>query len=112
MLSLDLPGAAVKLYQVIRQDRELQDWVKLILGAFFSAFIAFTGATGASLSSGVHPAVAIGFGLLACSGSTLGVLLRDPRARSLLLSIPKPVIAAYQEEQKQVTILPVDPSKK
>lgn len=103
MLSLDLPGAAVKLYSAIRSDRELQNWIRLVLSCLFSAFITFTGTCGAALV-GLPPfhqahagPVAVGWGLVWTAVIVLTVLLRDPRGRTLTVAAPQPLVAKYQE---------------
>jgi hypothetical protein len=103
---LDLPGAAVKLYQVIRADRELQDWLRLIFSCGFSGFIALTGTWGGALVAHSQPWVAFGLGLCACAVAVFTVLLRMPQGRSLMIAVPSSV-AQQQIEAGQTIEEPV-----
>jgi hypothetical protein len=95
-LIFDLPGAAVSLYKVIRQDRELADWVRLILSSVFSGFIALTGAWGIALVAHTQPWSAFGTGLIACAVSVMTVVLRMKQGRSLMISVPGEVEKQYE----------------
>lgn len=106
-LVFDLPGAAVALYKVVRQDRELADWVRLVLSCAFSGFVAFSGVTGISLVSKSTPPIAIGTGLIACAVSVITVLLRMKQGRSLMLAMPTEVEQKYETAGQSIT----EPSK-
>jgi hypothetical protein len=95
-LIFDLPGAAVALYGTIRRDRELMDWLRLILSCVFSGFIAGMGSWGIALVSHVNPWVSFGTGLIACSVSVFSVLLRMKQAKTLLISVPSDVEKQYE----------------
>jgi hypothetical protein len=95
-LIFDLPGAAVQLYKVIRQDRELADWIRLILSSIFSGFIALTGVWGGSLMAHTPPWAAFGTGLVASAVSVLTVVLRMKQGKSLFISIPGEVERDYE----------------
>lgn len=111
MLSLDLPGALVKLYTTIKRDAELMAWLGLFLSCFFSAWVARWGAEGAMLLAGQSELMARGGGLVAGATSVLGVLLRSPQARTLLLSLPQDVVRKYQETQGGTIIGPAEGKK-
>ena len=102
-LIFDLPGAAVALYKVIRQDHELADWIRLILSCMFSGFIALTGVWGISLTSHASPWVAFGTGLIACSVSIFSVLLRMKQGRTLMVSVPGDVEQKYEVTNQSVS---------
>ena len=102
-LIFDLPGAAVSLYKVIRTDRELADWVRLILSSIFSGFIALTGTWGIGLVAHQLPWVAFGEGLIACAVSVFSVVLRMKQGRTLLISIPGDVEKQYEIENQSVS---------
>lgn len=95
-LIFDLPGAAVQLYKVVRQDRELADWVRLVLSSIFSGVIALMGAWGGALVAHVVPWVAFGTGLVAAAVSVLTVVLRMKQGKSLFISIPGDVEHEYE----------------
>ena len=95
-LIFDLPGAAVQLYKVIRQDRELADWVRLVLSAIFSGVVSLTGAWGLALVSHTQPWVAFGMGLVACAVSVMTVVLRMKQGKSLFISVPGEVEKSYE----------------
>ena len=95
-LMFDLPGAAVQLYKVVRQDRELADWVRLVLSSIFSGVIALMGAWGGALVAHVAPWVAFGTGLVAAAVSVLTVVLRMKQGKSLFISIPGDVEREYE----------------
>ena len=107
-LIFDLPGAAVSLYRVIRTDRELADWVRLVLSCVFSGFIALTGSWGIALVAHVTPWVAFGTGLIACAVSVFSVLLRMKQGRTLMISVPGDVEKQYEDVNQSVT----EPEKK
>ena len=102
-LIFDLPGAAVQLYKVIRQDRELADWVRLVLSSVFSGFIALTGTWGIGLVAHQLPWVAFGEGLIACAVSVLSVVLRMKQGRSLMISVPGEVEKQYEIANQSVS---------
>jgi hypothetical protein len=102
-LIFDLPGAAVSLYKVIRQDRELADWVRLVLSTIFSGFIALTGTWGIGLVAHQLPWIAFGEGLIACAASVMAVLLRMKQGRSLMISVPSDVEKQYEALNQSVT---------
>ena len=102
MFNLDLPGAAVSLYKVIREDRELQGWLRLIFSTGFSGYLGLCGGWGGALALHVAPWPAFGAGLLGSAVSVLSVLTRSQQARSLLISVPQPVIQKYQAEGETV----------
>lgn len=106
-LILDLPGALVKLYQTIRMDRELQDWVRLILSCVFSGFLGLTGTWGALLMAHEPSWYAFGGGLCMCSVGVLTVLLRMPQGRSLMIAAPTETVKQYQSDN-QTVINPTD----
>lgn len=106
MIGLDLGDVLVNLWKAWKQDRELQAWIRLLLSTAYSGFIALAGVWGGALAAGKPMVPSFGLGLLASSVAVLGVLLRDPRARSLLLSVPAPVIKEFQETQGQTFIGP------
>jgi hypothetical protein len=93
---IDLPGAAVKLYSVIRSDRELQDWLKLILSSVFSGVIALTGIWGGALVIHTAPWIAFGMGLCAGAVAVFTVLMRMPQGRSLMVVVPTQVEQQYE----------------
>jgi len=103
MLNLDLGSAAVLLYKTVRQDRELADWVRLILSSVFSGFIALTGTWGIGLVAHQLPWVAFGEGLIACAVSVFSVVLRMKQGRTLLISIPSDVEKQYEIENQSVS---------
>ena len=107
-LVFDLPGAAVSLYKVIRQDRELADWVRLILSSVFSAFIAFTGTWGTGLIAHQQPWIAFGEGLCACAVAVFTVLVRMPQGRTLMVAVPSEVAQKYEAEGQTIE----EPDKK
>jgi hypothetical protein len=107
-LIFDLPGAAVALYGTIRKDRELMDWIRLILSCGFSGFIAGTGAWGGALIAHELPWIAFGIGLVACSVSVMSVLLRMKQGRTLMVSVPSAVEKQYEIGNQSVT----EPEKK
>ena len=102
-LIFDLPGAAVQLYNVIRKDRELADWIRLVLSCIFSGIVALTGAWGGALVAHTQPWVAFGVGLVACSVSIMSVLLRMRQGRSLMISVPSQVEKQYEDTNQSVT---------
>lgn len=102
-LIFDLPGAAVSLYKVIRTDRELADWVRLILSSVFSGFIALTGTWGIALIAHSNPWVAFGSGLIACAVSVFSVVLRMKQGRTLLISVPGEVEKQYEVANQSVS---------
>ena len=102
MFNLDLAGAAVTLYKTIREDRELQDWLRLILSCVFSGFVALTGTWGSLLVSHQGPWMAFGGGLCACAVAVLTVLLRMKQGRSLMIAAPSSVVVEYQKDNQTV----------
>ena len=102
-LVLDLPGAAVKLYQVIRQDRELADWIRLVLSTVYSGAIGTLGTIGIMLVSHASWPVSIGTGLIAGTVSVVTVLLRMKQGRSLMIAMPSDVEKAYEISNVSVT---------
>lgn len=103
---IDLPGAAVKLYQTIRQDHEIQDWLRLLLSCIFSGFLGLTGAWGTMLIGGKTAWVAFGYGLCGCAVSVLTVLLRMKQGRQLMISTPQEVVKEYQASTGETVIEP------
>ena len=93
---LDLPGAAVSLYSAIRSDRELQDWLRLILSSAFSGVIAMTGTWGGMLMTHSQPWIAFGGGLCAFAVAVFTVLMRMPQGRSLMVAVPTQVEKQYE----------------
>lgn len=103
-LVLDLPGALVKLYQVIRQDRELADWVRLVLSTVYSGLIGTLGVTGILLTQHTGASVAIGTGLISGAVCVLTVLLRMPQGRGLLIAMPTDVEHQYETTNVSVSV--------
>ena len=95
----DVAGALVKLYQVIRQDRELQAWIKLILSTFYAGLLGLLGGWGGALLAGKAAWWAFGAGLMSSATGVFTVLLRSPQARSLWIVAPQSVVSKYQEGQ-------------
>jgi len=107
MLSLNLGMALVNLWKEWKVDREWQAWLKLIVSTVYSAVIAFLGTEGIMLMAGVAWGKALGTAMLATAVSIVGVTLRVPQGRSLMLSLPPDVVAEYQkaEQSGEVTIV-------
>lgn len=106
MISLNIGMALVNLWKEWKVDKEWQAWLKLVLSTGYSAVIAFLGTDGIMLMAGVHWLTALGTAMLATAVSIVGVLLRQPQGRSLMLSLPANVVAEYQkaENSGEVTI--------
>lgn len=101
-LVFDLPGAAVALYKAIRQDRELQDWLRLVLSCGFSGFIALTGTWGALLLAHDPAWYSFGGGLGACAVAVFTVLLRMKQGRSLMVVAPTATVKQYEADNQTV----------
>jgi hypothetical protein len=102
VFNLDLPGALVTLYTTLKRDKELMDWLRLILSCAFSGFVALTGTWGSLLVAGQGPWMAFGGGLCACAVAVLTVLLRMKQGRSLMVAAPSSVIVEYQKDNQTV----------
>ena len=102
MFSIDVAGAAVKLYQTIREDEVIAQWLQLIFSTVYSGFLGLCGGWGAALVAKVNPWVAFGSGILACGAAVLAVLLNDLQGRKLLLVAPTAVVTQYQANGQTV----------
>jgi hypothetical protein len=100
MISLNLAMALVNLWREWKVDREWQAWLKLIVSTVYSAVIAFLGTDGICLLAGMHWLTALGSAMLATAVSIVGVVLRVPQGRSLILSLPPNVVAEYQKAEQ------------
>jgi len=76
---------------------EVQNWIRLLLSVFFSAFISFLGPCGFLLVAGKPWSVAVGYGMIFTSVCVFSLLLRSPQGRTLMLVVPQSVTKAYQE---------------
>jgi hypothetical protein len=106
MFTIDVAGALVKLYTTLKRDKELMNWLNLFISTFYSGLIAFLGIDGAMLIAGKTALLAKGYGLVSAATAILGVVLRSPQGRSMVLSLPQKAVVDYQEAVKegQVTI--------
>lgn len=112
---MDLTGLGnvlVNLYLGMRKDKELQEWLRLFTSMLLSAVIAFCGTAGPALAKGVAPAVAIGVGLTAVAACTLGLCLRSPQTRSLMIEVPQSIVKEVEEHPDDVTIAGKDAEKR
>ncbi len=82
-----MAGGLVKLYQVVRQDRELQAWIKLLLSTFYSGLVTFMTATGTAGLAHDSPFISVCYGLLASSGAIVAVLMRAPQTRGMFFRV-------------------------
>lgn len=94
---LDLGNALANLYTTLRRDKELLAWLALFMCCFFSAWISGAGVMGGMLMADKPLLMAVGGGLSASAASVMGVLLRHPQGRKLLLSVPQSVVEKYQQ---------------
>ena len=99
MFSIDIAGAAVKLYQTIREDRVIAAWLQLIFSTGYSGFLGLCGGWGVALVAGKAPWIAFGAGALGSGAAVLAVLLQDPQGRKLLLVAPSAVVTQYQANE-------------
>jgi len=109
---LGVGNILVNLYEKMKQDRELQDWLRLAASAWFTAVIGFCVPCGAALLAGKGVAYAVGAGLSAAGFGILALYLRSPLARSLMLAVPQQVIAESQEHPDETVIAGPDAQKK
>jgi hypothetical protein len=91
---------------------EIQNWIRLLLSVFFSAFIGFFGPCGFLLIAGKPWAIAIGWGMVWMTVCVFSLLLRDPRGRTLMLVVPQSITKAYQQGIDGTGTTVIEPSKK
>lgn len=98
----DLGNLLVNLWKAWKEDRELQDWIRLFLSCGFSGFLGLTGTWGALLMAHEPAWYAFGGGLCACAVSVLTVLLRMKQGRALMVAAPTSVVQTYQKTNETV----------
>ena len=97
-------GVFVNLYKTIREDKQVQAWLKLWTSLAISGVISGCGMSGLALLAGKGTALAVGSGLFAIAASWFGVCSVSPLGRDLIQSLPKAFVAQIQQHPDSVTI--------
>jgi len=99
------------LFVKIREDHEIQAWLRLVTSLIISGVISSCGMTGLALMTGTHAAGSLGAGLFSLAGAWFGVCSVSPLGRSLIQSLPKSFIEHMQQHPDQVNVVGRDAEK-
>lgn len=98
MLLIDPLDAIVKAVFLWRDEREREQWIRLIMSIAFSDIIAFFVVVGTSLVATREWTVSIGSGMIIVATITLALLLKSPLASKLTLVLTPEETEAYQQQ--------------
>lgn len=105
MIIIDPLSAAVKLLDVFKKSKRAIAWMQLLGSMFFSALIAFLGAGGLALMDGHGLLWSLGAGMLAAALSLLSLFTVSPLTRGMMVSVPKKVVEAHQEQDTDQVVI-------
>lgn len=107
-----LGGILVNLWKTIKEDRDIQAWLRLAASFWFTVAIVFPFVYGTAVLSGASITKGIAGAMVTTSLCIFALYRNSPLAQSLMVELPKDLVEQSQEHPDEVLIAGKNAEKK
>jgi|SRR5579864_4434 len=107
-----LGGILVNLYKTVKEDRDIQRWLRLAASYWFTVTIVFPFVYGSAVLAGTTQGKAIAGAMVTTSMCLFALYRSSPLAQSLMIDVPKELVEQAQDHPDTVLIAGKDAEKK